>query len=47
LIAITGYGRDVDQQRAADAGFQNHFAKPVDPKALRRVFAGEMAELRG
>ena len=47
LIAITGYGRDVDQQRAADAGFQHHFAKPVDPKALRRVLADEMSEMRG
>jgi PAS domain S-box-containing protein len=49
LIAITGYGRDVDQKRAAEVGFDHHFAKPVDPKALRRVLARRSAhaDLRG
>jgi CheY-like chemotaxis protein/anti-sigma regulatory factor (Ser/Thr protein kinase) len=34
LIAITGYGQHADRQRAADAGFDAHFVKPVDPAQL-------------
>jgi len=30
LIALTGYGRQPDRQRAFDAGFDAHFVKPVD-----------------
>jgi signal transduction histidine kinase len=34
LIALTGYGTDADRQRAADAGFDAHFTKPVDLERL-------------
>jgi CheY-like chemotaxis protein len=34
LVAITGFGRPEDQQRAFDAGFDAHLTKPVDPTAL-------------
>jgi PAS domain S-box-containing protein len=34
LVALTGYGQEKDRQRARDAGFDYHFIKPVDPKAL-------------
>jgi PAS domain S-box-containing protein len=30
LIAATGWGQDTDKQKAADAGFDAHFTKPVD-----------------
>ncbi len=30
LIALTGYGREEDQQRAAEAGFDHHMTKPVN-----------------
>ncbi len=30
LIALTGYGLDIDRRRALDAGFNVHVAKPVD-----------------
>lgn len=30
LIAVTSYGRPEDQARAAAAGFQHHFLKPLD-----------------
>jgi len=29
LIALTGYGRGPDRQRAYDAGFDEHFVKPA------------------
>ena len=31
LIALTGYGRDEDRARAAEAGFDCHFTKPANP----------------
>jgi signal transduction histidine kinase/DNA-binding response OmpR family regulator len=37
LVAITGYGQDSDRERARDAGFNDHLAKPVDIEKLGRV----------
>lgn len=34
LIALTGWGRDNDRQRATMAGFDQHFIKPVNPEKL-------------
>ena len=34
LIALTGYGRGTDRQRALDAGFDEHLVKPVELDAL-------------
>src|SRR5262249_19296206 len=39
LIALSGYGRNEDQQRSAEAGFDAHLIKPVDLAELRRVIA--------
>ncbi len=44
IVAVTGYARDWDRQQAFQAGFSEHFAKPIDPKALERVV--EMAPAR-
>ena len=33
-LALTAYARTEDEQRALEAGFQMHLAKPVDPVAL-------------
>jgi signal transduction histidine kinase/CheY-like chemotaxis protein len=30
LVAVTGYGQDVDRRASADAGFRAHFVKPVE-----------------
>ena len=38
LVALTGYSGSENRQQAIEAGFQLHLVKPVDPKALRRVF---------
>jgi CheY-like chemotaxis protein len=37
LIALTGYGRDSDKARAAEAGFDAHLLKPVDMERLLEV----------
>jgi CheY-like chemotaxis protein len=33
-IALTAYARDLDQQQALQAGFQQHLSKPVDPEVV-------------
>ncbi|HEU0033866.1 MAG TPA: ATP-binding protein [Kofleriaceae bacterium] len=35
LIALTGYGRAADKQRARDAGFDEHVVKPIPADTLR------------
>lgn len=40
LIALTGYGRDEDQARSREAGFDLHMTKPIDFTSLRRAIAG-------
>ena len=44
LIAVTGYGREVDRLETAAAGFHRHLVKPVDLDALRLAL-GEIAVL--
>jgi signal transduction histidine kinase/CheY-like chemotaxis protein len=39
LIALTGYGRDEDQLKAKEAGFDLHMTKPVDFGALQQTVA--------
>jgi CheY-like chemotaxis protein len=50
LIALTGYGREADRDRAANAGFDLHLVKPVGPEMLRSLledFAEGGARLAG
>jgi PAS domain S-box-containing protein len=37
LVALTGWGQDDDKKRAADAGFDLHFTKPLEPTELSRI----------
>lgn len=37
LVAMTGYGDDEDRRRSAQAGFQHHLVKPVDPDVLQTL----------
>lgn len=39
LVAITGYGRVTDEQRARTAGFIHHLVKPVELKAITDLIA--------
>lgn len=37
MVAVTGWGRDADRQRAREAGFHRHLLKPVNPEALAQL----------
>jgi CheY-like chemotaxis protein len=39
VIAVSGWGQDVDKQLAADAGFDAHLTKPADPETLARTIS--------
>ena len=43
LIALTGYGQRQDRERAAEAGFDYHFVKPVDTSELEAAIAAGRA----
>jgi PAS domain S-box-containing protein len=42
LVALSGYGRAADRERAEQAGFDRHLIKPVDPAELERLLAGDL-----
>ena len=37
LVALTGWGRADDVERARAAGFDHHATKPLDPDALAEI----------
>jgi CheY-like chemotaxis protein len=37
LVALTGWGQAEDKRRAAEAGFDLHWTKPVDPQKLQEI----------
>jgi PAS domain S-box-containing protein len=37
IVALTGWGQDEDKRRSAEAGFNGHLVKPVEPAALDRL----------
>ena len=39
LVALTGYGRPEDRERAIQSGFDAHLVKPVDPDELNQLLA--------
>jgi two-component system CheB/CheR fusion protein len=39
IVALTGWGQDADRRRAAEAGFDHHLIKPVDPQMLNALLA--------
>jgi CheY-like chemotaxis protein len=45
-IALTSYARDFDQQKALQAGFQAHLAKPVEPEILVGAIVNLLQENR-
>jgi signal transduction histidine kinase/ActR/RegA family two-component response regulator len=44
-LALSAFARDRDRQRARDAGFDGHLAKPVEPAALLRALAAVLVRL--
>lgn len=47
LVALTGWGQPADKRRAAEAGFDEHMTKPVDPEELERMIAAFSKEKSG
>jgi two-component system CheB/CheR fusion protein len=39
LVATTGFGQPADRRRTAEAGFDHHLVKPVDPQAVQALLA--------
>jgi PAS domain S-box-containing protein len=39
LVAVTGFGQEEDRRRTADAGFDHHLVKPIDPQMLRSLLS--------
>lgn len=44
LIALTGYGQNIDRARSVEAGFDVHLVKPVDPTQLRDVVSSAIGD---
>lgn len=40
LVALTGYGQEADRQLALNAGFDAHFAKPLQFESLADILSG-------
>jgi hypothetical protein len=36
---LSGWGRDEDRRRSAEAGFNHHFVKPMEVDALENLLA--------
>ncbi|MGE3772291.1 MAG: PAS domain-containing protein, partial [Gammaproteobacteria bacterium] len=47
LLAITGWGQDVDRRRALDAGFDRHLTKPVDAQQVQQAIEEHLARQSG
>jgi CheY-like chemotaxis protein len=45
LVAITGWTRDEERERARAAGFDEHMTKPIDPARLEALIASVCARL--
>ena len=41
IVALTGWGAPLDQERTAKVGFNAHLVKPVDPESLMHMIAGD------
>jgi len=39
LIALTGWGTDAERRRSGEAGFDEHWVKPVEPDRLKTLVA--------
>jgi DNA-binding response OmpR family regulator len=42
MIAVSGYGRQEDREKALAAGFDHYFVKPLDTAALDALMAAQL-----
>jgi len=47
LAALTGWGQQEDRRRTAEAGFDHHLVKPVEPNDVERLLAELMLIKKG
>jgi signal transduction histidine kinase len=45
LVAMTGYGQDLDRLRVVDAGFDLHIIKPASAEVILRALQGDVASV--
>jgi CheY-like chemotaxis protein len=45
LIAVTGFGRESDRRRSAEAGIDLHLLKPVNPTQLESILRSFQSEI--
>ncbi len=43
MIAITGWGQDVDRRKSQEAGFDHHLVKPVEASDISALMSGSAA----
>jgi len=43
MIAITGWGQDVDRRKSQEAGFDHHLVKPVEASDISALMSGQTA----
>jgi DNA-binding response OmpR family regulator len=39
LVALTGWGQEMDRRHTSEAGFDYHLTKPTAPEELERLLA--------
>jgi signal transduction histidine kinase/DNA-binding response OmpR family regulator len=44
LIALTGYGQAEDYDRSREAGFNHHFVKPAELRAIQTIIDGDLGD---
>jgi DNA-binding response OmpR family regulator len=44
LVALSGYGNEIDKRRAVEAGFDHYFVKPANIDRLLAVIGGVPAD---
>jgi PAS domain S-box-containing protein len=42
IVAVTGWGNDIDRQRTLDAGFDHHLVKPVNYALIREILGSPL-----
>ncbi len=47
LVAITGYGQDVDRRQTADAGFTRHLVKPISREEVLNAIRETVSDAEG
>ncbi|MEO5596489.1 MAG: response regulator [Lysobacteraceae bacterium] len=47
LVALTGWGQEEDRRRSAEAGFNEHFVKPIDLGTIQGICHAAQAQLAG